>query len=328
MSILVTGAAGFIGSHVCLHLLQRGDEVIGIDDLNAYYDPALKQARLARLQAHEDFSFVTGDIAQQGVLEAAGSGRPIRKVVHLAAQAGVRYSLENPRAYVRSNVSGQLEVLEFCRAIGTVEHLVYASSSSVYGGNKKVPFGEDDRVDHPVSLYAATKRADELMSHAYAHLYGLAQTGLRYFTVYGPWGRPDMAYWMFTQAILERRPIRVFNRGDLWRDFTYIDDVVGATVKILDSPPGEAEPRHRIYNIGHNSPEHLGRFIDLLEELLGVEAIRQYEPMQPGDVEQTYADITRLNDDFGFSPQVPLADGLKSFIAWYRSFAPDGAGKR
>jgi UDP-glucuronate 4-epimerase len=288
----------------------------------------LKQARLARLAGHDGFSFVKGDIAQPGVLEAAGSGRAVSKIVHLAAQAGVRYSLANPRAYIRSNVSGHLEVLEFCRAIGTVGHLVYASSSSVYGGNKKVPFGEDDRVDHPLSLYAATKRCDELMSHAYAHLYGLAQTGLRYFTVYGPWGRPDMAYWMFTKAILERRPIRVFNRGDLWRDFTYIDDVVSATVKVLDRPPGEAEPAHRIYNIGHNSPEHLGRFIDLLEELLGVEAIRQYEPMQPGDVEQTFADITRLHDDFGFSPAVPLADGLKRFIDWYRGFMPDCPGER
>ena len=327
MSILVTGAAGFIGSHVSLHLLQRGDEVIGVDDLNDYYDPSLKQARLARLAGHDGFSFVKGDIAQPGVLEAAGRGRAVSKMVHLAAQAGVRYSLANPRAYIRSNVSGHLEVLEFCRAIGTVGHLVYASSSSVYGGNKKVPFGEDDRVDHPLSLYAATKRCDELMSHAYAHLYGLAQTGLRYFTVYGPWGRPDMAYWMFTRAILERRPIRVFNRGDLWRDFTYIDDVVSATVKVLDRPPGEAEPAHRIYNIGHNSPEHLGRFIDLLEELLGVEAIRQYEPMQPGDVEQTFADITRLHDDFGFSPAVPLADGLKRFIDWYRGFMPDCPGE-
>ena len=322
MNILVTGAAGFIGSHVCLHLLQRGDEVIGVDDLNDYYDPSLKEARLARLAGHDGFSFVKGDIALPGVLEAAGHGRAIAKVVHLAAQAGVRYSLENPRAYFRSNVSGHLEVLEFCRAIGTIEHLVYASSSSVYGGNRKVPFSEDDRVDHPVSLYAATKRADELMSHAYAHLYGVPQTGLRYFTVYGPWGRPDMAYWMFTKAILERRPIRVFNHGDLWRDFTYIDDVVRATMNVLDRPPGGAEPNHRIYNIGHNNPEHLGRFIELLEELLGVKAIRQYEPMQPGDVEQTFADITRLHDDFGFSPAVPLADGLKRFVDWYRAFVP------
>jgi UDP-glucuronate 4-epimerase len=325
MSILVTGAAGFIGSHVCDVLLQRGDEVIGVDSLNDYYDPALKQARLAPLEARKDFSFFRGDIADPDVLATASRGRTVRKVVHLAAQAGVRYSLQNPRAYIRSNVSGHLEVLEFCRASGTVEHLVYASSSSVYGGNKKVPFGEDDRVDHPVSLYAATKKADELMSYAYANLYGIAQTGLRYFTVYGPWGRPDMAYWMFTKAILEGQPIRVFNQGNLWRDFTYIDDIVAGTVMVLDRPPEGAQPPHRVYNIGHNHPEHLGRFIELLEELLGVQAIRRYEPMQPGDVEQTYADITRLHDDFGFAPAVPLADGLKTFIAWYRSFVHERA---
>lgn len=321
MSILVTGAAGFIGSHVCLHLLERGEEVIGVDNLNDYYDPALKVARLAWLEAHKNFSFMKGDIAEPGVLAAANAGKAVSKVVHLAAQAGVRYSLENPRAYVRSNVSGHLEVLEFCRSLGTVEHLVYASSSSVYGGNKKVPFSEDDRVDHPVSLYAATKKADELMSYAYAHLYGIAQTGLRYFTVYGPWGRPDMAYWLFTKAILAGQPIRVFNQGNLWRDFTYIDDVVTATMKVLDRPPQGEVPPHRIYNIGHNSPEHLGRFIDMLEELLGVAAIRSYEPMQPGDVEQTFADITRLHDDVGFAPTVSLADGLKKFIDWYRGFA-------
>lgn len=325
MSILVTGAAGFIGSHVCLHLLERGDEVVGIDNLNDYYDPALKLARLARLQAHDGFSFVKGDIAEPGVLAAAGNGREIARVVHLAAQAGVRYSLENPRAYVRANVSGHLEVLEFCRALGTVEHLVYASSSSVYGGNKSVPFSEDDRVDNPVSLYAATKKADELMSHAYAHLYGIPQTGLRYFTVYGPWGRPDMAYWMFTEAILAGRPIRVFNRGDLWRDFTYVDDVVTGTVKVLDRPPERGAPQHRLYNIGHNSPEHLGHFIDVLEELLGVPAIRHYEPMQPGDVEQTFADITRLHEDFCFAPEVSLVEGLKSFIGWYRGYVAERA---
>jgi UDP-glucuronate 4-epimerase len=326
LSILVTGAAGFIGSHVCLHLLQRGDEVIGVDNLNAYYDPALKRARLAWLAAHRNFSCVEGDIAEPGVLEAAMAGRAISKVVHLAAQAGVRYSLDNPRAYVRSNVSGHLEVLEFCRSHRTIEHLVYASSSSVYGGNEKVPFSEEDRVDHPVSLYAATKIADELMSDAYAHLYGIAQTGLRFFTVYGPWGRPDMAYWLFTKAILARQPIRVFNRGNLWRDFTHIDDVLSAIMKVVDSPPAGREPPHRIYNIGHNSPEHLGRFIDILEELLGVPAIRHYEPMQPGDVERTFADITRLRDDFGFAPTVSLVDGLKGFIDWYRDYARDSLG--
>ena len=323
MSILVTGAAGFIGSHVCRHLAERGDRVIGVDNLNDYYDPALKQARLARLQAHETFSFFRGDVAEPGVLAAASGGRVIRKIVHLAAQAGVRYSLENPRAYIHSNVSGHFEVLEFCRSIGTVEHLVYASSSSVYGGNEKVPFSEGDNVDHPVSLYAATKMADELMSHAYAHLYGIPQTGLRYFTVYGPWGRPDMAYWMFTEAILAGRPVRVFNQGNLWRDFTHIDDVVTATVKVLDRPPGQADLAHRIYNVGHNNPEHLGRFIDLLEDLLGVPAIRRYEPMQPGDVEQTYADVTKLHEDFGFAPAVSLAEGRKSFVAGSRGFAAE-----
>lgn len=324
MPILVTGAAGFIGSHVCLRLLEHGEEVIGVDNFNAYYDPALKRARLRWLAAHRNFSCVEGDVAEPGFLDAAVAGKAISKIVHLAAQAGVRYSLDNPRAYARSNVSGHLEVLELCQALGTVEHLVYASSSSVYGGSKKVPFSEEDPVDHPVSLYAATKIADELMSEAYAHLYGIAQTGLRYFTVYGPWGRPDMAYWLFTRAILARQPIRVFNRGDLWRDFTYIDDVVTATVKILDRPPAGRVPPHRIYNIGHNSPEHLGRFIDMLEELLGVPAIRRYEPMQPGDVEQTFADITRLRDDFGFAPTISLADGLESFIDWYRAYAKDG----
>ena len=327
MTILVTGAAGFIGSHVCLHLLERGGEVIGVDNLNDYYDPQLKHARLARLRARGNFSFLKGDIADPDVLMTASAGRTINKVVHLAAQAGVRYSLENPRSYVRSNISGHLEVLEFCRSQGTIEHLVYASSSSVYGGNNKVPFHEEDRVDHPVSLYAATKRADELMSQAYAHLYGIAQTGLRFFTVYGPWGRPDMAYWMFTKAILEGQPIRVFNNGNLWRDFTYIDDVVLGTVKALDRPPGDAH-HQRIYNIGHNKPERIGTFIDLLESLLAKKAIRQYEPMQPGDVEQTFADITRLHDDFGFAPQVSLAEGLKEFINWYRDFAQDGSKQR
>jgi UDP-glucuronate 4-epimerase len=325
--VLVTGAAGFIGFFLAERLLRAGIPVVGIDNLNPYYDPKLKQARLDMLRQHPGFAFERLDLADRAGMARLFDRHGFRHVVNLAAQAGVRHSIENPHAYAEANLTGFLNVLEECRR-AEVAHLVYASSSSVYGGNRKIPFGEDDRVDHPLSLYAATKRCDELMSHAYAHLYGLAQTGLRYFTVYGPWGRPDMAYWMFTKAILERRPIRVFNRGNLWRDFTYIDDVVSATVKVLDRPPGEAEPAHRIYNIGHNSPEHLGRFIDLLEELLGVEAIRQYEPMQPGDVEQTFADITRLHGDFGFSPAVPLADGLKRFIDWYRGFMPDCPGER
>lgn len=320
MTILVTGAAGFIGSHLCHHLLDRGDEVIGIDDLNDYYDPALKHARLERLTGRNGFSFFKGDIADTESLTGAVAGRRVSKVAHLAAQAGVRYSLENPRAYVRSNLDGHLEVLELCRNLETVEHLAYASSSSVYGGNQKVPFSETDPVDHPVSLYAATKKADELMSHAYAHLYGIPQTGLRFFTVYGPWGRPDMAYWMFTEAMLAGKPIRVFNDGDMWRDFTYIDDIIGGTVAALDHPPAGGGVPHRVYNIGHNEPENLDRFIDTLEEVLGVEAIRQYELMQPGDVKQTFADIDAIKRDFSFEPKMTLRDGLTAFATWYRDY--------
>jgi len=318
MTILVTGAAGFIGSYLCHYLLDRGDEVAGIDDLNDYYDPSLKEARLERLRARNGFSFVRGDISSPDALVEAIRGHRITKVAHLAAQAGVRYSLENPRAYLRSNLAGHLEVLELCRGLGTVEHLVYASSSSVYGGNEKVPFSETDPVDHPVSLYAATKKADELMSHAYSHLYGIPQTGLRFFTVYGPWGRPDMAYWLFTEAMLKGKPIRVFNDGDMWRDFTYVDDIVRGTAAALDHPPVGPRAPHRIYNIGHNKPEHLGRFIDILEEVLGVKAVRQYEPMQPGDVPRTYADISAIERDLGFVPKVGLREGLSAFADWYR----------
>ncbi|MGX9146290.1 NAD-dependent epimerase/dehydratase family protein [Mesorhizobium sp. 128a] len=318
MPVLVTGAAGFIGSHVCHHLLNRGEAVVGVDNMNDYYDLALKEGRLARLKPHKGFSFHQFDIAQQGALADALAGQGIVKVVHLAAQAGVRHSLDNPRLYVRSNVVGHLEVLEFCRAAVGFEHLVYASSSSVYGGNRKVPFAETDQVDRPVSLYAATKKADELMSHTYAHLFGLPQTGLRFFTVYGPWGRPDMAYWLFTQAMLEGRAIRVFNDGEMWRDFTYIDDVVRAIVAVLDKPPVEAPPC-RIYNVGNNRPERLDDFIATLERLLGVKAIRNNEPMQTSDVEQTYADMTALERDFGFRPSVSIEDGLKKFVDWYRS---------
>ncbi|MBI1260848.1 MAG: NAD-dependent epimerase/dehydratase family protein [Rhizobiales bacterium] len=321
MTILVTGAAGFIGSHVCQALLDRGDRVVGIDDLNPYYDPALKQARLDRLLPRNGFSFYQGDIAETAAIAAAVKDREITGVVHLAAQAGVRYSLENPRAYVRSNLMGHLEILELCRHLGTVNHLVYASSSSVYGGNEKVPFSESDPVDHPVSLYAVTKKADELMSHAYAHLYGIAQTGLRYFTVYGPWGRPDMAYWIFTKAMLAGEPIKLFNQGEMWRDFTYIDDIVAGTIAALDNPPSaQAGVPHRIYNIGHNQPEHLGHFVDILEDVLGVKAVRQLEPMQPGDVVRTYADITDISRDLGFSPKTSLKEGLSSFADWYRGY--------
>ena len=318
MPVLVTGAAGFIGSHVCHRLLERGEAVVGVDDMNAYYDPALKQARLARLTGRPGFSFHELDIAREGAL-AAFSDAGIDGVVHLAAQAGVRHSLENPRAYVRSNLAGHLEVLEFCRFLPACRHLVYASSSSVYGGNTKVPFSESDPVDHPVSLYAATKKADELMSHAYAHLYGIAQTGLRFFTVYGPWGRPDMAYWLFTEAMLAGRPIRVFNGGEMWRDFTYVDDVVDAVVAVLDRPPvAEEDAPARVYNVGNNRPVRLGDFIDTLEKVLGVAAGRRDEPMQPGDVERTYADLSAIQRDFGFTPKTSIEEGLRRFADWYR----------
>lgn len=318
MTVLVTGAAGFIGSHVCRRLLDRGEAVIGVDNLNTYYDPRLKQARLARLEDRTGFSFHRLDIADEGVLASTLAGKNVRRVVHVAAQAGVRHSLENPRAYARSNLCGHLEILEFCRSQPDFEHLVYASSSSVYGGNTKVPFSETDPVDRPVSLYAATKKADELMSYAYSHLYGIPQTGLRFFTVYGPWGRPDMAYWIFTRAILEGQPIRVFNRGEMWRDFTYIDDIVDGVVAVLDKPPaGEGAP-HRVYNIGNNNPVKLTDFIDVLERLTGRKAERRHEPMQPGDVERTYADIDALVRDFGFRPHTSIEDGLAKFVDWYR----------
>lgn len=318
MPILVTGAAGFIGSHVCHRLLNRGEEVIGVDNLNDYYDPALKQARLEQLFPHSRFSFHKLDIADEDAL-ASLSSHGIKRVVHLAAQAGVRHSLDNPRAYIRSNIAGHLEVLEFCRALPGFEHLVYASSSSVYGGNREVPFSETDKVDTPVSLYAATKKADELMSHTYAHLYSIPLTGLRFFTVYGPWGRPDMAYWLFTKAILSGKPIRVFNQGEMWRDFTYVDDVVEAVVKVLDNPPSGETPPARLYNIGNNSPVRLGDFIDTLERLIGIEAKRQYEPMQPGDVERTFADVTELDRAIGFKPNTSIEEGLRKFVNWYRA---------
>jgi len=285
--------------------------------MNAYYDPALKRARLARLAAKPGFAFHEMDIATEGAL-ATLAGQGITKVVHLAAQAGVRHSLDDPGAYVRSNVVGHLQVLEFCRALPSFGHLVYASSSSVYGGNAKVPFSETDRVDRPVSLYAATKKADELMSHTYAHLFAIPQTGLRFFTVYGPWGRPDMAYWLFTEAMLAGKPVRVFNNGQMWRDFTYVDDVVDAVVAVLDRPPAGLVPPARIYNIGNNRPVRLGDFVDILERLLGVEAHRLYEPMHPSDVERTYADLTLIQRDFGFSPQTSVEQGLERFVDWYR----------
>ena len=325
MTILVTGAAGFIGYHVAKVLAARGEEVLGIDDLNAYYDPQLKRDRLADLG--EAIRFVPCDFADEAALDVAVDGVEIDRIIHLGAQAGVRYSLQNPRAYVRSNLAGHVNLLELGRARG-VRHLVYASSSSVYGGNTEMPFRVEDRVDHPVSLYAATKKADELMSETYAHLFRLPQTGLRFFTVYGPWGRPDMALWLFTSAILEDRPIAVFNHGRMQRDFTYIDDIVAGVIAALDHPPaddgaakagGSISP-HALYNIGNNRPEELGKLIDLIEAACGKPALRDFQPMQPGDVPATYADITAIAQDLGYAPTTPIEVGVPKFVDWYRAY--------
>lgn len=332
MTILVTGAAGFIGFHVASRLLDRGDAVIGLDNLNAYYDVTLKEARLARLRARPAFRFVKLDLAdREGMAGLFAAERPPR-VVHLAAQAGVRYSLENPQAYIDSNIVGFTNVLEGCRRHG-VEHLVYASSSSVYGGNARLPFSEHDNVDHPVSLYAATKKANELMAHTYSHLYGLPTTGLRFFTVYGPWGRPDMALFLFTKAILAGRPIDVFNHGRMVRDFTYIDDVVEGVVRVLDRAadadpafdaarpdPGTSHAPYRVFNIGNSQPTPLEDYIEALEEALGRKAQRAYLPMQPGDVPATSADTRELDAWVGFKPGTPVRDGVRRFVEWYRGY--------
>ncbi|MDF1736467.1 MAG: NAD-dependent epimerase/dehydratase family protein [Minwuia sp.] len=324
MTILVTGAAGFIGFHVASRLLARGDRVIGLDNLNDYYDVGLKRDRLALLQAQAGFGFIQTDIADfEGLKAALAETGPIRGIVHLAAQAGVRYSLTNPHAYLQANLAGHLNMLEIARHCDGLEHMVYASSSSVYGGNKDLPFSVDDRVDHPVSLYAATKKADELMSHCYAHLYRTPQTGLRFFTVYGPWGRPDMAMWLFTKAILAGEPIRVFNNGAMQRDFTYIDDIVTGVVASLDNPPadgGEGKPPYRVYNIGNHKAEPLMRMIGLIEDALGRKAEKIMEPMQPGDVPATYADIEAIRRDLGFEPSTPIDVGIPAFIDWYRTY--------
>ncbi|MEH3158442.1 MAG: SDR family NAD(P)-dependent oxidoreductase [Sphingomonas taxi] len=325
MTILVTGVAGFIGRAVAERLAARGDDVIGIDDLNDYYAVSLKRDRLATLG--ERVRFVRCDFADAAALDTALAGTTIDRIVHLGAQAGVRYSLDNPGAYARSNLVGHLNLLEAARARG-VGHMVYASSSSVYGGNTKMPFAVGDRVDHPVSLYAATKKADELMSESYAHLFRLPQTGLRFFTVYGPWGRPDMAAWLFTDAILAGRPIDVFNHGAMRRDFTYIDDIVTGVVAALDRPPaddGAAKPGgsvapHAIYNLGNNRPEELGRLIALIEAACGREAIRVDRAMQPGDVPATFADLTEIERDLGFRPEVTLDEGVPRFVEWFRYY--------
>jgi UDP-glucuronate 4-epimerase len=323
MTVLVTGAAGFIGFHVSAALLRRGERVLGVDNLNDYYDVTLKQARLAELRRLPGFAFERVELAERGALEALlRRHRETDRIVHLAAQAGVRYSLTHPHAYIGANIQGHLEVLEAGRALPRLKHLVYASSSSVYGGNSKLPFSVADRVDTPHSLYAATKKADELMSYCYSHLYRLPTTGLRFFTVYGPWGRPDMAAWLFTEAILAGKPIRVFNHGDMRRDFTYVDDIVSGVVACLDRPPADSggEPPCRLYNLGNHRSEDLKRFIALLETALGRQAIVELEPMQPGDVPATYADIAETERDLGFAPTTPIDDGLPRFVAWYRAY--------
>lgn len=321
MTVLVTGAAGFIGMNVSLALMARGETVVGIDNVNDYYDVSLKEARLARLMAHERFSFVRADICDAQAL--ADAGKDADRIVHLAAQAGVRYSLENPGAYIQANIVGHMNVIELARAKGeALKHLVYASSSSVYGGNTKLPFSVEDQVDNPVSLYAATKKSDELMSHSYSSTYGIPQTGLRFFTVYGPWGRPDMSLYIFTRKILAGDPIPVFNHGEMQRDFTYIDDIVAGVLAALDNPPSRegAGVPHRVYNLGNNKSEPLMRFIGLIEKALGEKAEIDFQPMQPGDVPATYADIEASQRDLGFEPRVPIDEGIPRFVAWYREF--------
>jgi len=332
MKVLVTGAAGFIGMHVCERLLARGDEVVGIDNLNDYYDVALKEARLARLSPQPGFHLARLDIADRPGMAALFEREKPQRVINLAAQAGVRYSLQNPHAYVDSNVVGFVNVLEGCRHAG-VEHFVYASSSSIYGGNTRMPFSEHDNVDHPVSLYAATKKANELMAHTYSHLFRLPTTGLRFFTVYGPWGRPDMALFLFTQAILDGRPIDVFNHGKMRRDFTYIDDIAEGVIRVLDRPsapdpafdpmnpdPASSDAPYRVLNIGNNQPVELMSYIETLEQALGRTATKNFLPLQDGDVPATYADTADLKALTGFSPATSVPDGVGRFVAWYRGY--------
>ena len=332
MKVLVTGAAGFIGMHASLRLLERGDSVVGIDNLNDYYDPTLKQARLEQLNASPSFTFTKADVADRHCIERIFREHRPKRVVHLAAQAGVRYSLTNPHAYIDSNLQGFVNILEGCRH-AEVEHLVYASSSSVYGGNTSLPFKETDSVDHPISLYAATKKANELMAHTYSHLFRMPTTGLRFFTVYGPWGRPDMALFLFTKAILEGRPIDVFNHGKMRRDFTYVDDIVEGILRVLDRPaepdpsfkpmqpdPARSDAPYRIFNIGNSSPVQLMTYIETLEENLGRKAVKNFLPLQQGDVPASDADTSQLKSATGFAPATPVKDGIRLFVEWYRSY--------
>ena len=332
MKILVTGAAGFIGMHASQILLARGDEVVGLDNLNDYYDVQLKLDRLSRLTPHANFRFVKLDVADRDGMEKLFAAEKFDRVIHLAAQAGVRYSLVNPHAYVESNLSGFMNILEGCRH-NKVQHLVYASSSSVYGGNTKMPFSESDSVDHPVSIYAATKKANELMAHTYSHLYGLPTTGLRFFTVYGPWGRPDMALFLFTKAILEGRPIDVFNHGKMKRDFTFVDDIVEGVIRTLDRV-AEADPAYdannpdpatsnvpfRVFNIGNNNPVELMAFVEAIEDAVGKKAEKNFMPLQDGDVPATYANTDALNAWTGFKPETPVPVGIGRFVEWYRGY--------
>ncbi len=332
MKILLTGAAGFIGMTTALRLLARGDEVVGLDNLNDYYDVSLKESRLARLTPAKNFRFAKLDVSDQAGVAALFAAEKFDRVIHLAAQAGVRYSLQNPHAYIESNVVGFTNILEACRHT-KVGHLVYASSSSVYGGNTKMPFSEHDSVDHPVSLYAATKKANELMAHTYSHLFGLPTTGLRFFTVYGPWGRPDMALFLFTKAILEGRPIDVFNYGDMQRDFTFVDDIVEGVIRVLDRPatanasyessqadPATSNVPYRVFNIGNNNPVRLLDFIGCIESALGMTAKKNLLPLQDGDVPATYANTDALNDWVGFVPATSVEAGIGRFVAWYRAY--------
>jgi len=330
--VLITGVAGFIGFHLAKRLLARGDQVVGLDNLNDYYDVTLKEARLAQVKGQPGFRFYKLDLAdREGIARLFKEHEP-EVVVNLAAQAGVRYSQHNPHAYIDSNLLGFANILEGCRHFG-IKHLVFASSSSVYGANTKMPFSVHDNVDHPVSLYGASKKANELMAHTYSHLFGLPATGLRFFTVYGPWGRPDMAYFVFTKAILEGRPIHVFNYGKMRRDFTYIDDIVEGVVRVVDRPaepnrtwsgdapdPGSSGAPYKLYNIGNNHPVELMRFIEMLEDQLGVKAVKNMLPLQPGDVPATYADVDDLVRDVGFKPSTPIEVGIERFVTWYRSY--------
>lgn len=318
---LITGSAGFIGFHLSKRLLEEGLIVIGFDNLNDYYDVSLKQSRLEILKNFENFTFIKADLSNKAEVDEVFNTYHPDIVVNLGAQAGVRYSIENPEAYIESNIVGFFNILEACRH-NEVEHLVYASSSSVYGANKKIPFSTEDKVDKPVSLYAATKKSNELMAYTYSHLYEIPATGLRFFTVYGPYGRPDMAYFSFTKAILEGKPIKIFNHGDMYRDFTYIDDIVTGIVNVMKRPPVKDEngATHKLYNIGNNRPEKLMDFIQTLEQCLEKEAIKEYYPMQAGDVYQTYADVNNLMEDFDFKPDTPISVGLAKFVEWYRDY--------